>query len=271
VYKKVNEFVESKIAVLGGLLVLGVFSLWVVSDFVPPVRDFMVDNGFLDVVIFVILFDILRRVVDLKLEGRQSGVKVSADQDEAWPAVQEYIDKNKPAAVDLMEYSGGTVVSLLEALCKANTKVHLRVLICHPAKAISGGETGRIEQTLWYLLHKLAGYGNLDVRCYQAPAAMRGRSFDRDLVSVGWYTYHSRRQTPELQGHLNAMVTGSGSTADGKHLQATFTQAFEALWNHMDTVDARTVLPLAGGAPAQPPEQAPIPPQGGLDSAPEAR
>jgi hypothetical protein len=258
-YKRLSDFIEAKIAVLGGFLALAVFSLWAVSEFVPPLKEFIVAGGFLNVVVFVVLFDILRRVVELKLEGRQSGVQVSANQEEAWPVVQEYIRKHHPKTVDLIEYSSGTVIPLLEEVCRQNSNVSLRVLICHPAKAISDYERGRIEEHLWYLQNKLRGYKNISVRCYQAPASIRGRCFDRDLVCMGWYIYHSERKTPEIQGHLNAMVTGTISTPDGKHLGETFTNAFEALWAHQDTVDGATVNLSLGATSGRPPHVTPDP------------
>jgi hypothetical protein len=244
-YKKISDFIESKIAFVGGFAAIAVFLLWGLSELIPQLKSFLVAGGFLSVVVFVILADILRRVVELKLEGRQSGVQVAPNQDEAWPTVQEYIRKHHPKAVDLIEYSAGTIIPLLEEVCRQNSNVTIRILMCHPAKALSAYEERRIDEHLWYLQHKLRGYKTIEVKCYQAPASIRGRCFDRDFVCVGWYTYHSERKTPEIQGHLNAMVIGATSTPDGKHMLETFTQAFEALWTHQDTVDGAqlTVTP----------------------------
>lgn len=244
-YKRLSDFVEAKIAIVGGFAAIVVFLLWGLSELIAPLKTFMVAGGFLNVVVFVVLADILRRVVELKLEGRQSGVQVAANQDEAWPIVQDYIRKHHPKTVDLIEYSTGTVIPLLEEVCRQNSNVSLRVLMCHPEKAISTYEKRRINEHLWYLQHKLRGYKNISVRCYQAPASIRGRCFDRDLVCVGWYIYHSERKTPEIQGHLNAMVIGTTSTPEGKHLLETFTEAFEALWAHKDTVDGAQLLSVA--------------------------
>src|SRR5205807_1543600 len=109
----------------------------------------------------------------------------------------------------------GTVIVLLEELFKANPQVTVNLLLSHPEAAISGFERRRIEVSLEYLLAKLSDYPNLSVRCYRAPGSIRGRVFDGRLVTMGWYTYHTRRGREELQGHLNAMVTADVATTDG--------------------------------------------------------
>jgi hypothetical protein len=244
-YARLTNFVETKIAVVGGLVSALVVALWLLAQFVPPLQEFLVSDALFNVIAIVLLFEILRRVVELKLEGRAAGISVATAQDDAWVDIQRYVQRRRPSTVDMIEYSGGTVIALLEELCGANPRVRIRVLMCHPESALSGFERRRIEVNLEYLAAKMSDHTGITVRCYRAPASIRGRFFDGDLVTVGWYTYHQRRGRPELQGHLNAMVTGSVSTPEGAKLHVTFARAFEDLWTDPRSVDGTEVdLPI---------------------------
>ncbi len=236
-YGKLTRFVDQHMGLVGGVGFLVVFGLWALSEFVPSVRTFLVQSSFFNVLILVLLFEVLRRVVELKLEGRSIGVRVDLNQDEAWPELQRYIQARRPKNIDMIEYSGGTVIAMLEELCRANDAARLRLLLCHPEQARSKFERNRIRSNMDYLVGKLSTTSRLEIRCYRVPASIRGRCFDGDFLNIGWYTYHNRRGgEEEIQGHVNAMVTTSTSCAEGKKLLATFSQGFDDLWNHPKTV-----------------------------------
>lgn len=240
-YGKLSRVIERQITLIGSVIVVVVLVLWLVSEFIPPLNKIIVGGAFFNVVLVVVLFEVLHRVIDLKIGGQASQAQVSANQDEAWPAHLDFVRTHRPKVVDMIEYSGGTIVALLEELFKANPQVTVRLLLCHPDVAITGFERRRIEVSLEYFLSKLSDYPNLSVRCYRTPGSIRGRVFDGQLITVGWYTYHMRRGREELQGHLNAMVSANVSSSDGQHLRTTFNQAFDDLWSHPKTAEATTI------------------------------
>jgi hypothetical protein len=247
VWTKVTSFVEQRITPLSQVLILGVFLLWIAAQFIDPLEDFITEGTFFNVVTLVLLFEIGRRVVELKKDAGTDGALVFATQEAAWTEMQGRIKSIRPKTVDMIEYSGHTVINIIEEVLQVQPKATIRLLVCHPDHALSPFETQRIEAVLGYLQRHMSDTG-LEVRCYTTPAGIRGRNYARQWVSLGWYSYHRRGNKPatEIQGHLNAMVVASVASAAGRDLMETFDRAFADVWNHPETVEWTSLAPSGG-------------------------
>jgi hypothetical protein len=238
-WTQVRSFVENRISIFSQTLILLVFLVWVLSQFINPIQDFLVQNAVYNVTTLILLFEIGRGVVEIKHESKATGnSRVYSNQDAAWTEIRSQVVASRPTTVDMIEYSGQTVISIIEDVLRAAPQATIRLLVCHPDHALSQFETQRIEQTLEYFRQHMSG-ARLHIRCYASPASMRGRNFANQVVSVGWYSYHRRegRSDEGIQGHLNAMVVANASTVEGRDLLETFNRTFEDLWGHPHTVE----------------------------------
>jgi hypothetical protein len=246
-FQGLSRFIERRIAVLGSVLVIGVLVVWILTQFIPQLGDWVFSRGLFNVILIALVVDLLNRVVELK--GSPPGLQVFDGQDEVMPYVVQFVEDESPKTADLLEYSTSTIRPLLDKLRKANARI--RLLVCDPKVAISDQQRAVIEGSLANLRRDFKSYRNLQVRCYRTPASLRGRSLGGELVTVGWYTYQHEDDELLLAGHSNAMVLATTDTRHGRSLEAMFARTFEALWNDPQTV----VLPEvpARGAPAEAP------------------
>ena len=243
-WTKVGEFIEGRITQISQFLILAFFLLWLASEFISPLETFLTTGTFFNVLTLVLLFEIGRRVVELKTEGGPgTGVMVFASQDASWTEVQSRIKQIRPRTVDMIEYSGQTTINIIEEVLAVEPRAVVRLLVCHPEHALSDFEKRRIQATLDYLNQHLSN-ASLTVRGYTPPASIRGRNFADQIVSLGWYSYHRRgtKKLTEIQGHLNAMVTARVDTPEGRDLLDTFSRAFDDLWTHPESTDWKELV-----------------------------
>jgi hypothetical protein len=115
------------------------------------------------------------------------------------------------------------------------TNCQVRLLLQHPDSAPSDFQQRRIRQNLANLLSvTFHEYGRFEIRLYRVAASVRGRCFDDDLVTVGWYRRTADRT--RITGHTNPMFVAFGHSDEGRELITWFRQAFGDLWNHPGTV-----------------------------------
>jgi hypothetical protein len=234
-WERVTRWVERRITTISQFLVVGVFVLWALSAILQPLADFLSDSSFYNVVTLVLLFEIVRRVVEIKLDTNSGGVQAFRDQEAADPVVNEAIAELRPATVDMLEYSGMWAKHILEEVFRARPKARVRLLLHHSTiNVLNEFETIAINQSLDWLRRHMAGR-QIEVRLYTTPAGLRGRSYAGQLVSLTWYTYQFGDGETEIRGHTNAMVVARTNTPQGEVLLTTFDNAFTRLWEHRDT------------------------------------
>jgi hypothetical protein len=233
---KVRRFIDRHIKLIGAILVIAVLALWLLSQFVPALAKWMVEQDLLSVVIVVLLTEVITRLVEIKGGEVMRGVRVFSDQYEAYQEeIQRFVQGKRPEKVDLLECSSATLSALLVDLRKCRCKI--RLLVQHPETAVTQHQTHRIKTQIEHLVRReFQEYDpeKIEIRCYCTPASLRGRNFGGELVSVGWYTY-----TPDASGiigHTNPIINAYPDSEEGRHLQKLFDTAFEWLWNHPSTV-----------------------------------
>lgn len=233
---RVRKFIDRHIKLIGAILVIAVIALWLLSQFVPALAKWMMEQDLLSVVIVALLAEAIARLAEIKGREATGDVRVFSDQYAAYrEEIQRFVQERRPEKVDLLEYSSGTLPDLLLDLRKC--KCTIRLLIHHPATAITTHQAYRIKAQIGHLVNtefKEYDPEKIDIRCYCAPGSLRGRNFGGELVSVGWYTYTS--DASGIVGDTNPMINAYPGSEEGHHLHRLFDAVFEWLWNHPSTV-----------------------------------
>lgn len=233
IFRRLDRWIDQHVASIGSILITLVIVVYIVSQFVPDVNQWIITRGFFNVLLIALIVDLLHRVIDLK--GSPPGTEVFEDQQTTLPEIQKFIEKSRPETCDLLEYSTSSIRVLLQQLRKANSQI--RLLMCHPDNAASAHERSTIEVGIDNIRRDFKGYKRMTVKLYTTPASLRGRNFGGKLINVGWYVYSHIDGELDLSGHDNAMVLSDADTPQGQKLKSMFTQAFEALWNDPGSVE----------------------------------
>jgi hypothetical protein len=231
IFSRIDSWVERRLTVVGSAVIALVILLYVVSQFVPDISQWIITRGFFSVILIVLIIDLLHRVIELK--GEPPSLEAYEDQAQAMPQIQEFIEKERPETSDLLEYSTSSTRSLLQELRKAN--VRIRLLICHPDNAVSAHERRTIELGIENLRKDFKDYGNITIKQYRTPASLRGRNIGGKWINVGWYLYSNMDGEVDIRGHDVAMILSDVNTPQGKKLKAMFSWAFDALWQDSTT------------------------------------
>jgi hypothetical protein len=187
--------------------------------------------------------------VETPLEGRPAatGVRAYESEDAAMAEIIGFIDRTRPTKADLLEFSTWSIDSLLMKLREHRTD--FRLLMCHPASAISPHQRDTIEATLRVRVTDFADrLDRVAIRLHRAPASVRGHKIgdgDDELIVLGWYSYFKRLTDPshfDLTGHRNSVIVARTSTAEGRVLKKFLDRAFDALWNDPETITLQDYL-----------------------------
>src|SRR5215831_9746298 len=235
-YQRIDEWVERHLPLVGTAIIALVIVLYVISQFVPDINQWIITRGFFSVILIVLIIDLIQKVIDLK--GSPSSLEVYEDQEQAMPKIQEFIENEKPETCDLLEYSTWSTRRLLGKLRESN--VRIRLLICHPDNAASAHERATIEVGIENLRKDFKGYQKIIVKQYRAPASLRGRNIGGKWINVGWYLYSSIADIDgefDISGHDVTMILSEAHTPDGQRLKKLFSGAFDTLWTDPTTED----------------------------------
>jgi hypothetical protein len=154
--------------------------------------------------------------------------------------VIEYLRREKPQVVQLLEHSATYGRHYIDAIKTANSKINLIQLLIHNPleQMISELQKERTCEQIRTL--KLVDFNSdvLKVRCYNQWASIRGRKFDDKLIVLGWYTYCYDPKYPEygkhqIWGHNNPLIVANLKN-EGKHLGEMFDRTYNSLWNDKD-------------------------------------
>jgi len=230
IFSKIDRWIEQRLTIIGTVLIALVILLYIISQFVPDISNWIITRGFFSVILIALIIDLLYKVVDMK--GPPS-LEVYEDQTQALTRIQEEIEKERPGKADLLEYSTSTIRVLLERLRKAN--VTIRLLICHPDKAASPHERKTIKVGIDNLRKDFKNYENITVRQYWTPASLRGRNIGDKWINVGWYLYSTTDGKVNIKGHGVTMILSDTSTSQGRKLKEMFSRTFDELWNDPTT------------------------------------
>src|SRR5215469_13349421 len=244
IFSKIDGWVERRLTVIGTALIALVIVLYVISQFVPDISQWVITRGFFSVILIVLIIDLLHKVIELK--GSPPSLEVYEDQAQAMPHIQEFLEKEHLETCDMLEYSTASSRALLQELRKANTRI--RLLICHPDNAISAHERRTIELGIENLHKDFKGYRNITVKQYRMPASLRGRNIGGKWINIGWYLYSNTDGEIDIRGHDVAMILSDVNTPQGKELKGMFSWAFEALWKDSTTEELMLTPEVQGSA-----------------------
>ena len=196
-------------------------------------------------VLWAVLFIVYKKSQELhsKIEIGQNNqitkVLVYKSQSSSYgKELHQYFKNTKLNSADFIEYSATTIEPILEEL--KNNYCKIRILLQHPDVAISQLQKNRISSSLDNLFRTIFETYDpklIEFRFYCLPASIRGRNFDNQLVSVGWYTYSSdSEEYANIHGNTNPMINISTDNRYGQTLLRFFTKSFNHLWDHPGTV-----------------------------------
>lgn len=185
---------------------------------------------------------LLTILLDITLQGladERREVRAYKNDDEAMPHLIRYVVDEHPKKADLLEYSAHGAIALLAKLGEVGSTKCVRLLVAHPAAAISDYQRDfRLAEGIRTLAYRVpsdrACEIGLQVKCYSEIASIRGRLLDRDLLVMGWYSYDDRGLDQpghkQMSGGTNALVGVDADHAVGQRLIETYTRTFENLW-----------------------------------------
>lgn len=231
IFRRLDRWIDQHIAIIGTVLIALALIVYIISQFVPDLNEWIFTRGFFNVLLVALVIDLLNRVIELK--GPPSSLETYEDQAQALPRILKFIAKEHPETCDLLEYSTSSVRVLLQELRKAN--VRIRLLICHPDKALSPHEQRTIEIGIKNIRKDFKNYKRITVMQYTTPASLRGRNIGGKLINVGWYLYSNTEGEVDLRGHDTMMITSDADTPQGHKLKEAFSRAFDTLWNDPTT------------------------------------
>ncbi len=196
-------------------------------------------------VLLVVLFIVYKKTQELhsKIEighnNQIAKILVYKSQSSSYgKELHQYFTRTTPNSADFIEYSAATIEPILKELKNNNCKI--RILLQHPDVAISQLQKDRILSSLDDLFRRIFKAYDPDLiefRFYCLPASIRGRNFDNQLVSVGWYTYSSDpEEYANIHGNTNPMINIYTDNRYGQTLLRFFTRSFNHLWDHPGTV-----------------------------------
>ena len=118
---------------------------------------------------------LLAILVDFTLRSlaeQHSRVAGFIDDSEAMPVLCHYVDEHNPRSADLLEYSSFNAMPLLAKLADVGSTRSIRLLIGHPASAISDYQLDyRLAEALRALAYRVPASRaikiGLQVRCYE--------------------------------------------------------------------------------------------------------
>ena len=65
-YWKIDKWIERHLAVVGTAIISLVILLYVISQFVPDINQWIITRGFFSVILIVLIIDLIQKVIDLK-------------------------------------------------------------------------------------------------------------------------------------------------------------------------------------------------------------
>lgn len=242
-YERIRAFVEARIRSIVAILTAGIVILWIVSNFVPKLSEWITQQQLLNVVLIALVAEILAITVELKRNAVAEKVHLCSKQSESTQELTDFIEKNYPKKADLIEVSSATVDPVLDALRLKNS--YVRLLLQNPESSMTPFQMERIRQRIIELVTvTFRDYESCEIRLYSVPCSLRGRLIGDKLVNVGWYVYSA--DNIGVYGHDNPLITAPAGTREGDELIRMFKRAFDNLWTHPKTIPVANILPELG-------------------------
>lgn len=223
--------------VVGSIGLLILYRFFDASSFIT----FGIQENILILSIFILLFlEGMATELSKATSQLRSEISVLSDQSrtsELKQVLSEYIEDQQPDEVKMIEYSGSTVDTIIHNAVLESAEVKL--LLKYPHDTITDNHPDKILSNIKLLQSELGNAKNLQVRLYKAPAGLRARKFDDDLINCGWYTYQvSDNRGAHMKGHINpTILVTSDEQEEYRDLNQMFDRVFDSLWKSGETLE----------------------------------
>jgi hypothetical protein len=194
----------------------------------------------------LVLLALLLELALRNLAEQHSQVRGFIDDNEAMPHLCRYVEDQHPKMVDLIEYSAFGAMPLLAKLAEVGSTRSIRLLVGHPASAISDYQRDyRLAEALRALAYRVppdqAIKIGLQIRCYREHPSIRGRLLNGKLLVMGWYSFDDRGLADPggrpVAGGSNALVAAEIDHEVGQRLGQTYKRTFDNLWRDASEVN----------------------------------
>lgn len=183
----------------------------------------------------------LRQAINTSLQSgygtvtEPSEIKIIANDYSIPMPVTEFIARENPQFVKMLEYSGTYGRHYIDAIKALDPKIkEIRLLIHNP---LIQPDTRKVSICQQIRTLKMVDFKSdvLKIRCYNQRASLRGRKFDNEVIVLGWYTFYYDPSYPEygnnhIWGHNNPLIMAR-LRSQGKYLGDMFDRVFDSLWN----------------------------------------
>ena len=89
IFSRIDRWFEQRLAIIGTILIALVILLYVISQFVPDISQWIITRGFFNVILIVLIIDLLYKVIELK--GAPPSLEAYEDQAQALPLIQAFV------------------------------------------------------------------------------------------------------------------------------------------------------------------------------------
>jgi hypothetical protein len=147
-------------------------------------------------------------------------------REDAYEDLLSLIKQYKAKSVDMLQFSGDTVLGLLKGIAKTRGNVTVRLFLAHPCQAAQfdrdrGDEfhVDRIRHTLEEVKLICEEYSNITVQAfyYKTPAGLSAVLVDDWIMSAGWYHCFQDEESPEflrVRGHSAPAINSVGQSGN---------------------------------------------------------
>jgi hypothetical protein len=192
-----------------------------VHTFIPESLAWLTPDfkGAIAIAVFAFLVD---RILIIHKAVGTPPVVVFEKREDAYEDLLGLIRQYEVEVVDMLQFSGDTVLGLLKGIANTRGNVTVRLFLAHPDQAAQfdrdrGGEfhVDRIRHTIETVRLICEEHSNIKVQAfyYKAPASLSAVVVDDWITSAGWYHYFQDEKSPEflrVRGHAARTINCVG-------------------------------------------------------------
>jgi len=204
---------------------------WFSHDIVPV----------LTIVLIGVLMDL---ILQIEQELHESPLKMHKSEVEAYKHLSQLVREHGVRQVDLIQFSGQTVIPFLQDLAESGYTVSVRMLLMHPEVARKFDTDGkenqlaRIDATLGKLRVLTEGNSNFSSEAffYKTPPGVCCVILDEKIVSAGWYRCFMDGKSPAVM-RVRSHTVPTITTVDHGPMIAALRHQFDSLLEHAESTD----------------------------------
>jgi len=231
-WERIQIEIRKNLRQLARVVEIIVVIMWLVSQFVPALDDWMREQRIIELVILALIVEMISGLTEIK-DGLSHPLLLHPDQGPASQISIEKVSKTKPSIAKIMGLSAGKREDILNILTSRGWEIKL--LIQHPDAAMNEILKHHLAEKIQELANvTFINYEKVEIRLYRRPCYIRGTKLGKVSIALGWYA--CGEGIYELFGHSNPVLSASEATPEAFYLESFFDRAFDYLWNHKETI-----------------------------------